>query len=82
MFILGLRFWTAPVYLKYNSKANATSAPLAIPVVFFGYHSDIKLMGALVFAMNFYVFWYHVDPVYDEYSHASLQRKNLANKKR
>lgn len=67
MFIIGLRFWTAPVYLKYNSKINSLFTPLALPVIFYGKHSDIKMLGFLVMIMNFYVFWYHADPSYDEY---------------
>ena len=72
MFIIGLRFWTAPVYLKYNSKINSLITPIALPVIFYGKHSDIKMLGFLVMIMNFYVFWYHADPSYDEYDNKSI----------
>lgn len=72
MFIIGLRFWTSPVYFKYISKINSLSVPFALPVMFYAHHSDIKMLGFLVLIMNFYVFWYHADPSYDEYNNTSL----------
>jgi hypothetical protein len=33
-----------------------------LPVIFYGNHSDIKMLGFLVMIINFYVFWYHADP--------------------
>ena len=62
MFVLALRFWTAPVYLNYTIKLNAFVVPLALVVVFFAQHVDVILLGILVLIMNIYVFWYHVDP--------------------
>ena len=68
MFIIGLKFWTSPVYLRYDSKINSLCAPFAIIVLFLGKHIDLKIMSVLVFLMNFYVFWYHSDPSYDNFS--------------
>lgn len=62
MFIISLRFWTAPVYLNYNLKMNSFATPFALIVCFMGSHTDIILLGLLVCFMNFYVFWYHIDP--------------------
>lgn len=62
MFILSLRFWTAPVYLNYRLKYNSFAAPFALIVCFAGNHTDVILLGVLVGFMNFYVFWYHIDP--------------------
>ena len=61
MFLLGLRFWTAPVYLKYTLRVNSLVVPLAAPIVFFSEHLDMMLLGGLCFIMNIFVFWYHVD---------------------
>ena len=68
MFIIGLRFWTSPVYLKYDSTINAISVPFSIIVLFIGNHIDLKIMSVIVFLMNFYVFWYHSDPSFEDYS--------------
>lgn len=62
LFIIGLRFWTAPTYLKYSLRINALAAPLALLPSFFAYHSDVKALGVLVLVMNVYVFWYHAEP--------------------
>jgi hypothetical protein len=62
MFILGLKFWTAPIYSAYASKSNAIVAPLAMLPIFAGNHLDLTLMGVIVFCMNAYVFYYHCDP--------------------
>lgn len=62
LFIMGLRFWTAPVYLKYSVRMNSFALPLTMPIVFFCEHLDMMLLGGLCFFMNIYVFWYHVDP--------------------
>jgi hypothetical protein len=69
MFVLGLKFWTAPIYSAYASKANATLAPLALIPIFFSYHMDVRVMGVVVLMMNAYVFWYHVDPPEEYNSH-------------
>jgi len=62
LFIVGLKFWTAPVYTPYASKINALVAPFGIIVAFISNHADVIMMGTLVALMNAYVFWYHVDP--------------------
>ena len=62
MFIIGLRFWTAPVYMKYPLALNSCITPLSFFVVFFSDHMDVMLLGILVWMMNIYVFWYHIDP--------------------
>jgi hypothetical protein len=74
LFIIGLRFWTAPSYLKYSLRINALVAPIALLPSFFGYHSDVKALGALVLIMNAYVFWYHADPPY-EYAYTPSNRR-------
>jgi hypothetical protein len=61
-FIIGLRFWTAPVYLNYNLKINSFIVPIILIVIFAASHIDIIFLGFLVLIMNFYVFWYHSDP--------------------
>ena len=77
LFIIGLRFWTAPTYLKYNLRINALAAPVGLLPAFFGYHTDVKALGALVLLMNLYVFWYHADPPYDYgRSHRSHRRSS------
>jgi hypothetical protein len=35
LFIIALRFWTAPSYLNYCSRMNASIAPLAFVAIFF-----------------------------------------------
>ena len=76
MFILGLKFWTAPIYSAYASKLNACVAPLAMGPIFFSHHIDITLMGIVVLLMNSYVFWYHVDPPaeYNQSQHRRYQK--------
>jgi hypothetical protein len=61
-FVIGLRFWTAPVYLNYRRQINAAVVPFCVPVVFLASHWDILILALLVIFMNIYVFWYHVDP--------------------
>jgi len=75
MFIIGLRFWTAPSYLKYNLRINGITAPLAFIPTFFAYHNDVKMLGALVLFMNMYVFWYHIDPPVDVYNDGRNYRR-------
>jgi hypothetical protein len=62
LFIIGLRFWTAPVYTLYALKMNAVLAPVSMVAIFGSTHLDVMMMGAIVFLMNAFVFWYHVDP--------------------
>ena len=62
MFIIALRFWTAPVYLNYRLKINALITPFGLPVIIYAENWDIKLLGLLVFWMNLQAFWYHLDP--------------------
>lgn len=73
LFIIGLRFWTAPSYLKYSLRINALAAPVALLPTFFSYHADVKALGVLVLLMNVYVFWYHAEPPY-EYSDYGRRR--------
>ena len=65
LFVIGLKFWTAPAYLIYNRRMNAFCAPLAMVPIFFADHTDVMLLGILVFLMNGYIFWYHIDPTMD-----------------
>jgi hypothetical protein len=74
LFIIGLRFWTAPTYLKYSLKINALTGPLGLIPSFFAYHGDVKAMGAIVLFMNLYVFWYHADPPYEGNYGTSFRR--------
>lgn len=67
-FVIGLRFWTAPVYLKYTLKMNGALVPLISCAPFLATHFDILLLGILVTMMNLYVFWYHIDPPREEYA--------------
>lgn len=62
LFVLALRFWTAPVYLNYNLRINSFLVPTCFPVVFLATDWDIVFLALLVIFMNVYVFWYHVDP--------------------
>ena len=59
LFVLGLRFWTAPAYLNYRWKANSFALPLCIVPVFFADHLDIRLLGGVMFFMNYQAFWQH-----------------------
>lgn len=61
-FIIGLRFVTAPVYLNYTRRLNALVVPLLVPFTFVVSHWDLLFLMMLVIWMNFYVFWYHIDP--------------------
>ena len=74
MFVIGLRFWTAPVYLMYSLRINSLCVPLCLPVVFFSSHLDILLLGGLVFIMNIYVFWYHIDPPVNTFAGGKYQK--------
>ena len=62
LYILALRFWTAPVYINYTSKVNSLLVPFSMLPMFLSKHIDIIMLGVLVFFMNFLVFCYHVDP--------------------
>jgi hypothetical protein len=62
LFILGLRFWTAPVYINYRRKENSILAILALLPIMYSNDWEVRLLGMLVGWMNIYVFWYHVDP--------------------
>ena len=68
LFIVGLRFWTAPAYLKYTLKINAYTVPMTLPIIFGCNHIDVALLGVLVLIMNLYVFWYHIDPPQTEFA--------------
>lgn len=61
-FIIGMRFVTAPVYLNYRLKINSLVVAPMIPLIFFVSHWDLVFLLILVVWMNFYVFWYHIDP--------------------
>ena len=78
LFIVGLRFWTSPSYLKYSLRINAMVAPLALLPTFFAYHGDVKTLGFLVLIMNVYVFWYHAEPPY-EYNYHSSRRTRTSS---
>lgn len=65
LFVLGLKFWTAPIYSAYASKSNSIVAPLAMFPIFASKHIDLTMMGIIVLLMNAYVFWYHTDPPED-----------------
>lgn len=74
LFIIGLRFWTAPVYTLYALKMNSVLAPLSMVAIFGATHIDVVLMGVLVFLMNAFVFWYHVDPPVHKINGGKYQR--------
>lgn len=61
MFVIAMRFWTAPVYINYTLRINAFVLPLALVVVFTAHHTDIVLLGLLAGWMNFQAFYYHTD---------------------
>ena len=82
LFIIGLRFWTAPTYLNYTLKINGLIAPLAVPIWFLATHWDIVALAALVFYMNFYAFWYHVDPPSNIYQTSRKRVKDINLSKR
>jgi hypothetical protein len=67
LFVIGLRFWTAPVYMKYSRRINSCCTPLCFFIIFFSDHMDVLLLGVLVWLMNIYVFWYHIDPPQTQY---------------
>lgn len=75
LFIIGLRFWTAPAYLKYTRKMNAYLAPATLPIIFGASHIDVVLLGILVLLMNLYVFWYHIDPPVTDYAGGKYSTK-------
>lgn len=81
-FVIGMRFWTAPVYLNYQRRLNAFVAPLCLLPIFLATHRDILLLGLLVLYMNFYVFWYHIDPpqnIYQASRHKIRDRRTNSN---
>jgi hypothetical protein len=82
LYIIALRFWTAPAYLNYKNKINAWVAPIAVPVIFLATHWDIIFLAILVIWMNFYVFWYHIDPPSNIYqtSRHRIKEKKVADK--
>lgn len=61
MFVIALRFWSAPVYINYTLRINAFVMPLAFIVIYTAHHFDIVLLGVLVGWMNFHAFYYHTD---------------------
>lgn len=75
-FILGLRFVTAPVYINYRLKINGTVVPLLVPLCYLVTHWDILFLLLLVIWMNFYVFWYHVDPPENIYQTTNYKFKD------
>ena len=75
-FIIGLRFVTAPVYLNYQRKLNGSIVPLMFPLLFVVNHWDIFSLLILVIWMNFYVFWYHIDPPENIYQQGNWQYKD------
>ena len=82
LFIIGLRFWTAPTYLNFTLKLNGMVAIVALPLVFIATDWDIILLSALVFYMNAYAFWYHFDPPSNIYhtSRSKLKDMRVAQK--
>ena len=77
LFVLGLRFWSSPVYLMYTLRINAFICPVALIPIFFCEHIDVSLLGILVLFMNIYVFWYHCDPpVMNDYNAGRYQRSS------
>lgn len=68
LFIIGLRYWTSPVYLKYTLKLNSLVGPIALLPIFHASHMDILCLGVLVLFMNIYSFWCHVDPPRESYA--------------
>jgi len=74
LFVIGLLFWTAPVYSTYARKINSIVAPLGLSVAFVGHHWDVIMLGLLTFLMNVYVYWYHIDPPYTPLQGGKYQR--------
>ena len=73
-FIAGLRFFNAPVYLKYGLKINALIGPCVLPAIFYSGDSDIILMAILTLFMNLYAFWGHADPPTETYGGGKYTR--------
>ena len=72
-FIIAMRFTTAPVYLNYRLRINALIVPPMLPLMFLVSHWDVMFLLGLVAWMNFYVFWYHIDPSENIY-HQSIYK--------
>ena len=73
---MGLRFWTAPAYLKYSLKINSLIIPGITALIFLADHLDVMLLGCVVLLMNFYVFWYHMDPPRTDYAGGKYTTRN------
>lgn len=59
LFILAMRYWTAPSYLNYRLRANALALPLAVLPMLWGHHRDINILALAVGFMNYSAFWGH-----------------------
>ena len=80
-FVVGLRFFTAPVYLKYGLRINALIAPIVLPAIFYSKNTDIILMGVLPLFMNLYAFWGHADPPQESYCSGKYTRSSRDTRK-
>ena len=76
LFLISLRYWTAPVYICYNSKLSSFMAPFAAIPFFYCSHWDLKILSIIVFMMNFSAFWYHMDPTTNLFAAATLKVRN------
>ena len=80
LFVLGLRFWTAPVYINYRWRLNSLLLPLCIGPVFFAKHFDVILLGFVVFFMNWTAFYQHLDPPVNLYQIANRRVRGRRTK--
>ena len=79
MFVIGLRYWTSPVYLRYTLKINSLVAPFGLIPIFCSAHIDILCLGILVLCMNIYSFWCHIDPPRESYAGGKYTTKRPKN---
>ena len=73
-FVIGLRFWTAAVYINYTLRINAFIVLPLMALCFVANDQDIVCLLALVTYMNFYVFLYHSNPPENIYTQARTRR--------
>ena len=61
LFILAMRYLTAPILPMYSSKLNPLLTPLAIIPFFFFNDYDILFMSIAVFLVNLVIVWRMLD---------------------
>ena len=80
LFVLGLRFWTAPVYINYRLRINSFLLPACIAPLFFAKHFDVILLGIVVFFMNWTAFYQHMDAPVNLYQIANRRVRGRRTK--